>query len=482
MGIFTRDPSTRTVYGHTFKWTREHTPAEDLHPLSYSYDKVAADALDSLDEIVPPVSPNFARKDIQETYEPKETEPQEKKRRRDLFKLVKEHESNDTILRKLWTEVNTVPEWVDWDQIERGQNLMFLCLLGGMGARRPVETLHRTGGFGADVVNRRLLETTQHTLGVHDGLEAIKPGGHGWESTVRVRLLHASVRKRIVQLAREDPTYFDVAAHGVPINDLDCIGTINTFSATVLWLGLPRQGIRPRAQEMADYLALWRWVAYLMGTPHDWLATLASAKAMMESLLVSEIAPSPKSGVLANNIITGFEGLGPTYASREFMCAETYWLNGRQLAAELNIPPPSLYYTALVAGQCLFFMISGYLCRSIPALDARHIKLARHALYELLVHNKSKGGLGYKSKFAFKWIPDLVNVETPQGAPIPGRPKSSGGLRHAGVERNALVTILFVGAVVGSIVWFGVRNAAAAFAEVDLHTLGRGLEYVRFST
>ncbi|KAK8006369.1 tat pathway signal sequence, partial [Apiospora marii] len=488
MGIFARDPDRRTVYGHTFNWTSEHTPAEDFHPLIYTYDKVAADALDSLDEIVPPVSLSFARKDIQETYEPKETEPQEKKRHRDLFMLVKEHESNDQILRKLWEEVNTVPDWVDWDQIERGQNvfwryggpsittLMFLSLLGGMGARRPVETLHRTGGFGANVVNRRLLETTQHTLGVHDGLEAIKPGGHGWESSVRVRLLHASVRKRIVQLAREDPAYFDVAADGVPVNDLDCIGTINTFSATVLWLGLPRQGIRPRPQEMADYLALWRWVAYLMGTPHDWLATPASAKAMMESLLVSEIAPSPKSGVLANNIITGFEGLGPTYASRGFMCAETYWLNGPQLAAELDIPRPSLYHTALVAGQCLFFMISGYLCRSIPALDARHIKLARHALYELLVHNKAKGGLGYKSKFAFKWIPDLVNVETPQGAPIPGRPRTSGALRHAGVERTALLTLLFVGALLGAIIWYAVRTAAAVFAGVgDMHTLGRGL-------
>ncbi|KAK8087043.1 hypothetical protein PG994_002017 [Apiospora phragmitis] len=439
------------------------------------------DALDSLDEIVPPVSLSFARKDIEETYEPKETEPKENKRHRDLFKLVKEHANRDEKLQKLWSEVNTVPEWVDWDQIERGQNvfwryggpcvttLMFLSLLGGMGARRPVETLTRTGGFGANVVNRRLLETTQHTLGVHDGLEAIQPGGHGWESSVRVRLLHASVRKRIVQLARADPAYYDVAAHGVPVNDLDCIGTMNIFSATVLWLGLPRQGIRPRPGEVADYLALWRWVSYLMGTPHDWLAAPASAKAMMESLLVSEIAPSPKSGVLANNIITGFEGLGPTYASRGFMNAETYWLNGRQLAGELNIPRPSLYHTAL----CLFFMISGYLCRSIPALDARHIKLARRGLYELLVRNKSKGGLGYKSKFAFKWIPDLVNVETPQGAPIPGRPKTSGALRHAGVERTALLTLLFVGALLGSAVWLAIRAA------VGTDILARGLGHVR---
>lgn len=107
-------------------------------------------------------------------------------------------------------------------------------------------------------------------------------------------------------------------------------------------------------------------------------------------------------------------------------------------------------------------------------------QLARNALYELLVHNKAKGGLGYKSKFAFKWIPDLVNVETPQGAPIPGRPRTSGALRHAGVERTALLTLLFVGALLGAIVWFGVRTVAAVFnGVVDMHTLDRGLEYVR---
>lgn len=125
MGVFTRDPNSKTVYGHTFKWTSEHTPAEGFHSLIYTYDKVAADALDSLDKIVPPVSLSFARKDIQETYEPKETEPQKKKRHRDLFKMVKEHENKDPTLQKLWTEVNTVPDWVDWGQIERGQNVFW---------------------------------------------------------------------------------------------------------------------------------------------------------------------------------------------------------------------------------------------------------------------------------------------------------------------------------------------------------------------
>lgn len=116
-------------------------------------------------------------------------------------------------------------------------------------------------------------------------------------------------------------------------------------------------------------------VSHLMGTPHEWLARPEAAKAMMESLLASEIAPSPKSGVLANNIILGLEGNKPVFASRGFMNAQAYWLNGPQICREMQIPEPSLYHTSLVLAQCLLFMTSGYITRSIPYLDRRNIKV-----------------------------------------------------------------------------------------------------------
>lgn len=251
-----------------------------------------------------------------------------------------------------------------------------MSLLGGMGSGRTVETLNRTGGFGADVVRRRLLETLQHTLHVTQDLESIKPGGDGFVDSVRVRLLHAAVRRRILQIAAVNPSYYNVESLGIPINDLDCVGTINTFSATVIWMGLPRQGIWLRKQEITDYLALWRYVAYLMGAPHEWMSTPASARRMMESLLVAEIQPTAVSATLANNIISGLQCQPPTYASRQFMCAMTYWLNGRELSEALEIEHPSMYYSVLVLGQFIFFMILSYVNRGIEYLDDRNIKVS----------------------------------------------------------------------------------------------------------
>ncbi|KAI5928040.1 hypothetical protein F4810DRAFT_646620 [Camillea tinctor] len=455
-------------WGTKLKWTPEHLTPRDLEPLIHKYDTVVTEALEQLDQISPPHHSSTPRQ-VRAGDDGSATKPDgEKKAQRDLYELVMEHASKNEKIGKLWTEVNTIPDWVDWDQIERGQKvfyryggatlttLTFVSLLGGMGSGRTVEILDRTGGFGVNVVRRRLLETTQQILNVTRDLESIKPGGDGFVNSVQVRLLHATVRRRIMQMAELRPDYYDVSRDGVPINDLDSLGTINTFSAAVVWMGLPRQGIWLRDQEIVDYLALWRYIAYIMGAPHDWMSTPASAKRMVESLLVSEIRPTRASATLANNIITGLQGQAPTYASRGFMCAETYWLNGSELSEALGIERPRLYYSALVLGQCLLFMAMGYLNRSIPCLDERNIKLVRRVLFKNLLQDKSAGALGYTTRFPFKYVPRFDRVSTERGDPTPP-PATQCGIRQPGVERAALIALVLTAVMAGVVAWVSVR-------------------------
>ncbi|KAI1428736.1 hypothetical protein F5Y12DRAFT_628980 [Xylaria sp. FL1777] len=449
-------------WGVRFKWTSRHLTPEQLKPLIHSYDKVATEAVERIHEIMAP--PNIESSSRNEETRRTTKTDGERKPRWDMYELIQEYASKDEKIGKLWNEVNTVPEWVDWDQIERGQKiffryggpaistLTFLSLLGGMGSARTVETLDRTGGFDVKVVRRRLLETTQHTLNVHRDLKSIQPGGDGFVNSVRVRLLHTAIRRRIVQMASQRPDYYNLAKYGMPINDLDSIGTINTFSATLIWMGLPRQGIHMRAQEILDYLALWRYVAYVMGAPHEWMATPASARSMMESLVVSEIRPSTASATLANNILTGLEGHPPTYASREFMCAQTHWLNGGDLAEKLDIDRPGVYYSALVLGQCLFFMAMCYVNRSFRWLDERNIKLVRKVFYTVLLEDKSKGGLGYESKFLFKYIPEFGKMSTERAVATPGS-----GVRKPGIERTALLSLITFSTLAGVCVWYSCK-------------------------
>lgn len=339
---------------------------------------------------------------------------------KDLYTLLKNHADEDPKLQELWTQVNTVPEWVDWKQIQRGQDvffryglpilnvLSFESLLGGMGAIRVVETLSRTGGFNAKVVRRRLLETLQHVLQVNSSAEGMKPGGEGQISTIRVRLLHSTVRLRILSLVNQKPDYYDVAKYGTPVNDLDCIGTINTFCSSVVWLGLPRQGIYLSQQEIEDYIALWRLVAWYMGTPTDLFVDTQTAKATMESLLISEIDPTDVGRVLAKNIILGLENTAPAYASKEFMEALTRLLNGERLSDELEIPRSSLYYRVLIWGYCFWVSGTSFIIPRIHFMDRYMISMRRKHFYRILLDEKI--GLGRESRFEFKYVPTLART------------------------------------------------------------------------
>jgi hypothetical protein len=314
------------VWGYDFKWTADHLTAEELRPLIYSYDELATRCLDRFDDL------QSQERDLSSPHHEKAPE----KGRPDLYELLKKHAPGDETLRQLWDQVNTVPDWVDWAQIERGQNvfyryagpsivgLTFSSLLGGMGSPRVVETLTRTGGFSVKVARRRLLETLQHVLDVTDSMSGIQPGsdGRGFASSIRVRLLHASVRRRILTLTGTRPEYYSIERDGVPINDLDSIGTIVAFSATLLWIAFPRQGIYLGAQEKEDYVALWRYLAHLLGTPTHPLSSARTARAWMESLMVSEIDPSNTSQTLARNMIQAIADQPPGYPSAEFLHAE----------------------------------------------------------------------------------------------------------------------------------------------------------------
>lgn len=52
-------------------------------------------------------------------------EDKDKPFKKDLYGLLKKHADEDQKLKQLWDEVNTVPEWVDWEQIQRGQDVFF---------------------------------------------------------------------------------------------------------------------------------------------------------------------------------------------------------------------------------------------------------------------------------------------------------------------------------------------------------------------
>jgi hypothetical protein len=115
------DENTIHKWGYTFQWGPQHLTAEEMHPLKYSYDVLGEECLNRLDAISPPATGELPRSRSRvPTKEKAEPAP-----RRDLYALLRDHASENEKLGELWEEVNTIPEWVDWDQIARGQDVFY---------------------------------------------------------------------------------------------------------------------------------------------------------------------------------------------------------------------------------------------------------------------------------------------------------------------------------------------------------------------
>jgi hypothetical protein len=83
----------------------------------------------------------------------------------------------------------------------------------------------------------------------------------------------------------------------------------------------------------------------------------------------------------------------------------------------------------------------------------------RKSYYEYFVDNKAKGALGYKAKYTFKWIPSLLHTTTPLGTQNPEQKANSGAFHRPGLERTALLTLIFT-ALVASGMGYGGYKAA----------------------
>ncbi|KIW16894.1 hypothetical protein PV08_04084 [Exophiala spinifera] len=462
------------AWNYPFVWTEHHQTPEQYDHLKYTCDTLAEECLDFLNGLQPSEGQLLnGQADAKDGSGGARASPQKKKK--DLYALFRDHHAENEKTQKLWEQVTTIPEWVDWDQIARGQDVFFRygepiligltyqSLVGGTASARATEVLSRTGGFGIKNVWRRMLETTQFILECTNDLDSIKPGGAGFASCLRVRFLHATVRHRILQIAERHPSYYSTEKWCIPINDLDCIGTIAVFGATVVWQSLPRQGIHLRPQEIEDFIALWRLVGFYMGTPTDHFSTPEKARAIMESLYMYEYTPSETSKLHANNIILAVSENAPTPTSRSYLEANARWLNGDGLSDALGIGRPGLYYRTLIAGQCLLLKMTCYTARAVPFLDRSRLRSVRKMVWTSITSPGS--GLQELTTFDFKHVPNVGDHSKNQGSELSWAEKKSKPFWTT--DRKTLATLLFLGVTTVAVTWGLAKAALVTYRAAD---------------
>ncbi|MFC4127780.1 oxygenase MpaB family protein [Nocardia rhizosphaerae] len=178
-------------------------------------------------------------------------------------------------LRAFFTEVETVPDWVDHETLTRAAKVLLCSGADGMYIARDVamlggyqfsgfnKTLLRTGALEKGS-NQRWAETMRWAMDVV-APDALAPSGLGHRSTIRVRLIHAFVRRHVAAMPD-----WRTEDWGLPINQTDMAATlVGAFIAPAVGgLGM---GLLLRPAEADAVAHLVRYVGWLLGVEEQWL-------------------------------------------------------------------------------------------------------------------------------------------------------------------------------------------------------------------
>lgn len=284
------------------------------------------------------------------------------------------------VLRRFAAEATALPDWVDLELLDRGAVafwrvgalLQLISLTAGALSYGYTTSFARplliTGRL-EKMAPRRLAETASWVItATKPG--ALHPGRPGVRASIRIRVVHALVRRRIVASGDWNETDW-----GVPlsIGDTLATGIIGFYAYPVS--GLRRLGVRYSQDELEAMCHLWSYVSWLMGVPAPLLprtageafayaaagydldsATVPGSEELMAALLRSSALPADLlPGPLANVVNRGF-GAGVAAVARDWM--------GDERADSVAIPRTAARHLVLPALRAAVW--TGELARALP--------------------------------------------------------------------------------------------------------------------
>jgi hypothetical protein len=181
----------------------------------------------------------------------------------------------------------------------------------------------------------RIAETGQYIL-LAFAPDGLTEGGRGLMATLKVRLVHATVRHLIQRTGK-----WDRNANGVPINQEDLLGTLIVFSYGVLW-GLERLGVSMTLQEQEDYLYAWQIIGELLGIDPRVIPTnIAEAQTCGEKIAERQHGYSPEGVALTKALLEMHNDLIPGELMDGVVPALIRRTVGEEMADYLQIPKSS---------------------------------------------------------------------------------------------------------------------------------------------
>ncbi len=279
-------------------------------------------------------------------------------------------------LKDLLDALDPLPVWADLKRADHGGGvflrggvltglvLAFKSLVGGYLSPGGNKPLIFSGRLEEDVP-RRLAETGKFVEAVCKP-QGMARHGEGFATTVRVRLVHAQVRRMLLRSGR-----WDHAEWGVPINQHDMAGTALLFSLIVLE-GLEQLGVETSRPDREDVMHLWRVVGHVMGVDQELLcATEAEGQNLAALIRATQAPPDDGARALAKVLLEGPVRQATSKTERvramRFVAlnhALTRHFLGDEIADQLDLPRPLIRYSLPVIKAAV--STSGRALRLLP--------------------------------------------------------------------------------------------------------------------
>lgn len=177
-------------------------------------------------------------------------------------------------LVRLFEEFETPPAWVDRALVDEGAKVFrrwgtsvfafaTTSTLEMYSESSITKPLAYTGGYAGARAHKRQMETVRFWIDISEpgGLEI---GARGRQTTMRVRIMHVFIRRKLMRRAE-----WDTEAWGVPISVGDATLTLMAGSV-VPGLALWSVGHQTTRREIEATLHFWRYVGHLLGVQPAW--------------------------------------------------------------------------------------------------------------------------------------------------------------------------------------------------------------------
>jgi hypothetical protein len=328
----------------------------------------------------------------------------------------------DPVLDDYLERTGAVPDWADRERVARGQDvferwgvtisvaLFCASLPNAYASARGVHVLTQTARLETDT-RRRIMETGQFLIDAL-GPDGFEPDGPGIVAIQRVRLMHAAVRHLILAHQREvaagdtrpgPPPWQD--EWGLPINQEDLLGTLMSFSYTVIG-PLPKLGVEIEESDSEDYLYIWRVIGTMLGVRDELIPrTTEESTQVVDLIRERNYAHSADGVAMTRALVALLEEMTPGRMFDSVPVDLIRMLVGDDAAGLLELPPMSRHFGFLTWLKVLVGWSSREVenSRVLQSVSTRVGWLVLNGLHDLNREGEHRASFDIPDRLADNW-------------------------------------------------------------------------------